>query len=84
MIYGTIASRKAERRSTVGLQRQNSESRAAYQHLVLCELPCGNSGGNRSPEGRDNGVVSGGSKYLHPQESSFAQIILKEAAAPLA
>jgi hypothetical protein len=29
-------------------------------------------------------VVSGGSKYLHPQESSFAQIILKEAVAPLA
>lgn len=84
MIYGTIASRKVERRSTVGLQRQDSESGAAYQHVILCELPCGNSRGDRSAEGRDNGVVSGGSKYLHPQASSFAQIILKEATAPLA
>ncbi len=69
---------RAERRYIVGLQCQNSESRATYQHVVLRELSCGNSRGDPSTEGRNDGVVSGGSKYLHPKASSFAQLILEE------
>ena len=69
---------RAERRRGVGLQRQNSKSRATYQHILLCELSSGNSRGNPSTEGRDDGVVSGGSKYLHPQARPLARLILEE------